>query len=54
VCLAVTASFGVAERCAGMHDPDALLHAADAALYAAKAAGRNRVGLAPLPAATAA
>ncbi|HZF74476.1 MAG TPA: diguanylate cyclase [Acetobacteraceae bacterium] len=52
--LAVTASFGVAERCAAMRDADALLHDADAALYAAKAAGRNRVGLAPVPAVTAA
>jgi len=40
--LAVTASFGVAQRCAG--EPlEALLERADQAMYQAKAAGRDRV-----------
>jgi len=36
-------SLGVAERTAGMVDPDALLQRADQALYEAKRQGRNRV-----------
>ncbi|MGY1772091.1 histidine kinase N-terminal 7TM domain-containing diguanylate cyclase [Blastococcus sp. SYSU D00813] len=45
---AVTVSVGVAEAPADGADPAALLAAADAALYAAKAAGRDRVVVAPL------
>lgn len=42
----VTASFGLAAREPG-DDPETLLKRADAALYRAKAAGRNRVEVAP-------
>jgi len=45
--LAMTVSVGVAVRCAGDADFDAVLRRADAALYRAKAAGRNRVEVAP-------
>ena len=44
----ITASFGVAEWSAG-NDVDALVGRADAAMYRAKAAGRNRVEVAPFP-----
>lgn len=43
----LTISVGVAQREAWMRGVDDLLRAADQALYAAKAAGRNRVRLAP-------
>lgn len=45
--LAMTVSVGVAVRCADDADFDAVLRRADAALYRAKAAGRNRVEVAP-------
>jgi PleD family two-component response regulator len=44
--LAVTASFGVAQRRVG-ETPEGLFARADAALYRAKGAGRNRVQAAP-------
>jgi diguanylate cyclase (GGDEF)-like protein len=44
--LRVTASFGLAQASATSTAP-ALLRAADSALYAAKAAGRNRIEVAP-------
>jgi diguanylate cyclase (GGDEF)-like protein len=47
--LAMTVSVGVAVRCAEDGDFDALLRRADAALYRAKAAGRDRVEVAPPP-----
>ena len=44
VVLSMTASIGIAEFDAGLHDDvDALYHAADSAVYRAKAAGRNRL-----------
>jgi diguanylate cyclase (GGDEF)-like protein len=43
----VTASFGVSSYPEDALDPNLLLEAADAALYLAKAAGRNRVSVAP-------
>jgi diguanylate cyclase (GGDEF)-like protein len=46
--LAVTLSAGVAAREAGGGDLGALLEAADGALYQAKAAGRNRIAIAPV------
>jgi diguanylate cyclase (GGDEF)-like protein len=45
--LAVTASIGIAVTGRGIATPEALVSRADRALYAAKAAGRNRVQLAP-------
>lgn len=45
--LSMTVSVGVAVRCAADADFDAVLRRADAALYRAKAAGRNRVEVAP-------
>lgn len=41
--IAVTASFGVAERYDDLQTPEQLVHCADQALYAAKRAGRNQV-----------
>lgn len=41
--ITVTASFGVAEWCDDMQNPEQLVHCADQALYAAKRAGRNQV-----------
>ncbi|MEP3563225.1 MAG: GGDEF domain-containing protein [Marinobacter sp.] len=41
--LTVSASFGVAQYCAGDRDWSAVLHRADNALYAAKKQGRDRV-----------
>jgi diguanylate cyclase (GGDEF)-like protein len=49
--LRVTLSVGVAVRTARTDTPAALLKAADEAVYAAKQGGRNRVCLAPDPAA---
>jgi diguanylate cyclase (GGDEF)-like protein len=47
----VTASVGVAGYPeAGVEDPQQVVHAADEALYRAKAAGKNRVEVAPRPA----
>jgi diguanylate cyclase (GGDEF)-like protein len=43
----ITASFGVSSYPEDAVDPRLLLEAADAALYVAKAAGRNRVSVAP-------
>jgi len=46
VVLTMTASIGIAQFNADLHeDDDALYHAADSAVYRAKAAGRNRVCL---------
>nr|WP_315466121.1 GGDEF domain-containing protein [uncultured Rhodoferax sp.] len=45
--VAITVSIGVAVQCASDASFDALLSRADVALYLAKAAGRNRVVLAP-------
>lgn len=45
--LACTLSIGVAEASRNYRALDAWVQAADAALYSAKAAGRNRVCLAP-------
>jgi two-component system cell cycle response regulator len=45
----VTISAGVATYPVHATDAESLLHAADVALYAAKAAGRNRVAVAPDP-----
>ena len=41
-----TLSIGVAERAAGLTDPERLIHEADLAVYRAKAAGRNRTAAA--------
>jgi len=49
--LRVTASFGVVP-CQQFDDLDSAIAAADAALYEAKAAGRNRVSMARVPAGT--
>jgi diguanylate cyclase (GGDEF)-like protein len=45
--LAVTASFGVAERMESESSAESLIRHADAGLYAAKSAGRNRVSTDP-------
>ena len=43
ISLKLTASIGVAEKRATVHDPDQFIKLADEALYAAKQGGRNRV-----------
>lgn len=48
--LALTASFGVACYPLHAHTPQELIARADAAMYEAKAAGKNRLCLAPMPA----
>lgn len=48
--LALTASFGIACYPLHAHTPRELIARADAAMYEAKAAGKNRLCLAPMPA----